>query len=667
MATLVTVNYQGANGKDYQITVDSPLYTGQFFETSGAAILDRPKPKDLMTVRRGCQLDFTLLINETNETIFTELTKIAGDRQASVKLFEEGQTVFEGWLRPDGIQRPFDSRTFDLELQALDGLGYLSDIPYQKTPATETSPAVPYEGEEKELIILQRCLAATGINIELILYEFNIFYSEFPSEVPLDTNKPITETKVNQDRYKENDKEGSLFTCDKVVDSILKKYGGTIFYYKNQWHVLRIADFYDNELTSINFERYDVNGVLQNSDVFAKLTVLGSQVEGGTPYHAGRNQLVKYNGSLGAYKVYYEYGFVKSTVENPGIIWNSANDNDIDNWIVTVPGYPVYTWQGNPPVQTNPLRALLPARDTLELKPVVLVQDPASNLTQLREGDQAELSIGYIFQQAYGRMVARVSLQLVDDITGDTYFCNRDLDGWTLNGSNQAVIYHDVSTTNLALIDTGQVTINLPQAPVTGLVQIQFREVEADFVILPIGLFEGISLTSVNLSGDADENTKGESFKAKKVNDIMNLTEDTEDLFVGDTPSDLYIGAIKSTSGGNTFLWGRKALPSQTIPRPYKPVLWWLAQDRIALQFNNQIEFSGSVYGAYLPYRTMLRINGFSDCFMIAGYTWDTKLSIFEVTSIQLFKKRDAEVPDEILTTGPTPEGQVVIDVTVLD
>ncbi len=353
--TLFQFGYASIDGNDYAVNVFNEDYQEPvFYKPNGRATLSYPNVKDFMTVARGCEMDVQLEINQENFGLIEELASITGDRKARGRLFKNGQIIFEGYLRPDSISYPLNTEYIIISLSFTDGLGLLDGTEYRNTDGTE------YRGVENELIQLSRVLKLTGSNLNFRIYDLGLYFRISPTQGSSSTdNKPIEKTYTNQDRYRNNDQENSVFDCLKVLEGILKKYGCCIYQHQNKWHITRINMFTSSLYNGANasFKEYNSDGVLvltstlQDEGIEKNITV-GSQVGGYNPFFCNANQNIKLNGTLGAYKVYYEYGVLKSTFLNSEMIFSNTV-GDIDGWNVEDNSKLVYL------VDETPLRALI--------------------------------------------------------------------------------------------------------------------------------------------------------------------------------------------------------------------------------------------------------------------------------------------------------------------
>ena len=99
------------------------------------------------------------------------MAEVTGDREARGRLYKNGQTIFDGWLRPDSISYPLNTDYLIINLSFTDGLGLLKGTEYRNTDGSQ------YRGIESELIQLTRVLQLTGSNLNFRIYDIGLIFT----------------------------------------------------------------------------------------------------------------------------------------------------------------------------------------------------------------------------------------------------------------------------------------------------------------------------------------------------------------------------------------------------------------------------------------------------------------------------------------------------------
>jgi len=656
MATLLQSSYTSIDGNNYAINVFLDSFQGDFFTPAGRATIVYPEIKDIMTVLRGSELDVQLELKKDELPLLGVLSSIVGDREARGRLFKNGQTIFEGWLRPDSISYPLNTEYVIINLSFTDGLGLLNETEYRNTDGTQ------YRGVEKELIQLTRVLQLTGSQLPFRIYNIGLIFSTEDSNDF--NNRAINDTFTNQDRYRSQDQNNSVFDCQKVLEGILKKYGCCVFQHQNKWHIIKISRFFWQGFNGLlaEFDEYNSNGVLISSSSMGeqgefKEFFIGSQAGGYVPFFCNVDQNIKLNGTIGAYKVVYKYGILQSIITNSQMIFNNTAGS-IDGWSVPQNNELIY--------QTNetPLRALLKGVQGNNVQ-AVRVEFPVNGGYEI----DANTNLIFTFQGYWTPLsledftICRAIVELwdINDQQNRVYLNN---DGnWSSNPTNSFVISTNLvgsitnQITNFNFSKTNFNTIVEPSAtPFEGFLYIKLLAPQSYFGVEPINPTKGVLYNFVGVEPNIiTPQIIGESFTSRISGQPLmakNILE--ENFYTGDADSDIYVGAITDIIGDSTLEWRRR--PSTVIPplSTSKKVLEWLAWERQAIQKANQKELSGSIRG-FVPYLGSfvmpeiepLIINDVQ--FMLTAYTYDTKteqikLKLTKIDDVYFLDDNDVDV-----------------------
>ena len=650
MATLLQSSYTSIDGNNYAINVFLDSFQGDFFTPAGRATIVYPEIKDIMTVLRGSELDVQLELKKDELPLLDILSSVVGDREARGRLFKNGQTIFEGWLRPDSISYPLNTEYVIVNLSFTDGLGLLKETEYRNTDGTQ------YRGVENELLQLTRILQLTGSQIPFRIYNIGLIFSTEDSTD--DDNRAINDTFTNQDRYRSQDQNNSVFDCQKVLEGILKKYGCCVFQHQNKWHIIKISRFFWQGFNGLvaEFDEYNSNGVLISSSSMGeegefKEFFIGSQAGGYSPFFCNADQNIKLNGTIGAYKVVYKYGILKSIITNSQIIFNNTAGS-IDGWSVPQNNELIYQ------TSETPLRALLKGVQGNNIQAVRL-EFPVNGGYEI----DANTSLVLTFQGYF----TPISLN-------DFTFCRAIVELWDINDQQNRVYLNNngdwsndpISSINISgnLISFSNPNLNTnfsktnfntiiepSPTPFEGFLYIKLLAPQSFFGDVPIDPTKGVLYNFVGVEPNViTPQIIGESFTSRISGQPLmakNILE--EDFYTGDADADIYVGAITDFIGDSTLQWRRRL--STVVPpiSTSKKLLEWLAWERQAIQKVNQKELSGSIRG-FVPYLGSFVMPEIEPLiitdiqFMLTAYTYDTKT---EQIKLKLTKIDDVYFSDD--------------------
>jgi hypothetical protein len=655
MAIRLQINFTDPEAIPYKIEISDPTYTGAIRQVQGSASLEYPKI-NTMDMLRGSVLKMQLEASK-DSNYYAFLYETVGDAILPVTLYRSGSVFWRGFIKPDGIVESYVQDYWYINVQAIDGLGYL-----ENTQFLDSDNNV-YTGSVKELDLLARCLQLTGQTMDFRLYDFNIYFtvSEFvPPTIP---NNAISDTFVNTERFKQKDKEQSVFTTKEVLESILKKYGAFVTQQDGKWNIIRLIDYYSNE-TTMNYVEYDSDGVLTGNIASPnRVNVLGSQINGFYPHHANANQQKHYNVALGAYKVLYEYGIVESILKNSNLYFNDAL-GDIDFWGITNGYESQFTYNL---VNGNYIAKWTIQRDEnfLALKNTVFLRVSDADILTIKAN--IDFSVGVLSETEH-----RAVVSLIGD-SGSVY----DLDDsnpavWHIRPGTEtikAVRFFQITTTG-ARQGNQNFSVDSLGCPENGVISVHFYLPSYSGLTISSGTWTRVN--SFFVSGK-ELNVDGESFSAKRGREtVINrkskataVVEIDENIYVGDNESDIYVGAIEDESTDNTIYWSKKIINGSIDVSKRYPLLEWLVRDRLQISSGNSLRFSGGVYG-YLPYLGVTTIDKIGNTldpitlhrFMTTQWSYKLDLNIISIEVERIFQD---DIYYDITASGRTLEGVKVI------
>ena len=659
MAKRLRVKFTDPEGVFYEIKISDPNYTSTFVrEVQGTAVLEYPKV-NTMDMLRGSVLKMQLEAS-VDIQYYSFLYNTVGDAQLGVELFRDNLIFWKGFIKPDGIVESFVNDYWIINVQAIDGLGYLENIKFKDANGDL------YQGGVKELDLLARCLQITGQTFDFRLYDFDLYFTVLGKTAPTLSQRAIINTYSNTNRFFKEDDSSSVFTAKEVLESLLKKYGAYVTQQNGVWHIVRIASYF-NESSTINYDSYNSDGTIIGSFVESKQIILGSQINGFYPHHASANQQKNYNVALTAYKVYYQYGFVKSIIANRKVRFNDELGN-IDDWVITNgrESFFRYEFENDDPNFYPSGYYLGRMTSIIDQMWLALKTNPTiPNI--VKSGSNLSIEIKNKTKWLY-RIEQFVNIVLIGD-DGIRYYLRADQDNNVAAWGEdiQAIRVFEYVTPNSSSVfktENSVFTVESDICPVDG-------EIEVEFFLPRVfptgGEFEYTIVQEVNITESVPENIKGESWTGIRGNnrpETRTAVVDTLNVFTGDNSNQAYIGGIEDVNGENTIGWSKK-LPDGTIDISKQfPVLDWLTRDRLRISSGNSLLFTGGVYG-YLPYLGVLTIDniGFQTepitpyYFMVVGYSYNLANNIISGQFERIFQ---ADIYDDTIVYYNL-EGQNII------
>ena len=574
----------------------------------GSLSLNKANTEDTLECIRGggLKIDLEANVNLTFSDFYSE-----NERNFSVKYLRNNIELFYGWLSPEGLYESFVNDKWVISLDCTDGLGFLKNLSY-----VVNSTGLPFSGKQSGLEIIANCLKRTNLS-QNIYTSLNIFHENMTI-----TNNVLTETYFNVNRFVKEDKGVTYMNCDEVLRSVLEPFGACLTQRNGSWYIYKPNELYTD--TILNMFAYDYNGsALSPTKVDVDFSqLLGSQINNFYPHHVNSNQQLTVDSAIGAYRVNYKYGFVKSLVDNQDL--ESISDTDIPDFNIIDDTYLSF------PIDRSGV--IVSAESSIS--DVLNFENP------LNIAENTFLSFYFEYFTSTLSGFTRFSVKFIG--ASDTYYLKtEDLTDSTNNnaapfGINET--YNGSWSTDVEYVEgfssvqftseeqTSSIRLNASEMPESGDLQITVHT-GGNKLFTPSGEAE-IKKIQIFLGGN-DPNLKGENHTFQIIDKPSTKIEKTKEVFNGDNPSDIYVGTIyEDDEVTPTDLWYRSSVNSRFIP-----LLRIMGEERMTMYAKPLRVFSGDIYG-YVDYLSVISVDGIDNVlFMPIEYNYD---ALTNTTSVKL-------------------------------
>ena len=577
----------------HRCEISDENYTGDATLVYGNLATNKANTKDTLEVIRGGGLTINLEANLdlTFEDFYSE-----NERTFLVKYFRDGDLEFIGWLSPEGLFQSYVEDKWIISLDCTDGLGFLKNLSYVE------NNGLPYSGKQSVLEIIVNCLKRTNIEQNINTYTDLRYIGQNA------TSNTFAETYINVDRFIKDDNE-TIMNCDEVLRSIFDLFACCITQYKGEWFIYKPNKLKD-AYSTLPYYGYDYNG---NALTPATKQInfafdLGSQINNYYPHHINGNQQISIDSGIGAYRINYKYGLVKSffsntLLENVGGVIDEWNINDVNN--IEFPNDNLgFILDLIPFASPTPSTTLVVTSDSFNF-----AQD---NILRFN------ISYNFYGQGSSAKTIADIYCKVILTNGVNTYYLDNDK---TWNNSDTFITREISSQLSNFLIQSNKMPIN-------GSVSVEiYRPIKLNTQ----GTVSKVFIKSCGFSPintDLDD-IKGENHTFQfNTSDISTKIEDTKEVFNGDNPSDVYIGTIyESDETTPTENWRR------TINTREIPLLRYAGEERMAMYSKPLRVFTGDVFG-YVDYLSVITIDGFPNVrFMAIEHKYD---ALANITSLKL-------------------------------
>lgn len=568
------LEYYNLENDLFRVEIHQSGFTGTPTEIHGKAVLNYDERKDLFKPLIGSSLNITLEADTT-----ATLSDLYSEKEQDfiVKLFRNGQQIFQGFLLPDGIWEDYVSDRWELTLDVTDGLSLLKNLKFVK------DSGLYFDGLLNQYEAVKQCLHRIGYDLPINI-SLDVFYTGFSG-----TDTILHRTVINTERfYNENEPTD----CEEVLTSILESYNASIVQQDGEWWIFRAIDLTPTTV----FKKYETaTGYTETVNLSTALTI-GSHIDGYTIHHTNANQKKSMEASVQAFRVNYKYGDVKSILKNEKLkTYGSA---------LGATGFIMYDLGGI--VKRNP-----------DGEGIMFTGDVVHTTSKFLETDQ-----------------------VLDLLTGDNIDIVWKIHNLNPTGTPQT-FYVVVTTATKTLTNTGWVdtatnpdarleismpgnetsatfTINVTM-PENGNLKTTFnaRNIRANIGTVNYNPLYFDSVEYLVAKG----NRKSEYHTAQRIGRYSTNVKDNKTVDIGDSASDAYVGTLYDFDGVPTTTWYR------TGQTEAKALLQIMVEDNLRIAPRPMVYFEGDVYG-YFSYLKLITLNNIAGKYQISKYSFDTKSNV---------------------------------------
>lgn len=589
---------------DYRLSITLKNYNGFSTEIFGNITLTKGDVDTILEPIRGTGLNLSL---EANQSLTFDEFALSDEQSYYVQLTKNGSIIYNGFIKPDGIQQSYVNSEWIVNIEVIDGLGAMKDLSFVK------SDGYHFTGKLSFYEVIKACLDRTGLLMP-IYSSIELAYDGYSG-----TNI-LKDTYVNASRFYKSDGE-TIMDCNEVLTSILNIFSAVVTQENGIWWIYRPTDLKPNTTF--------INNTLDTEIVVRTNYNLGSQIDNYYPHHSESNQQIEVKGAISAYRLRYEHGFLDGFILNKELTHSS--NLIFDNWTVLDLNYVI--------------------NDLLDLSGLKMYSDFSANIEVLKSNTFA-VTIG-------ASLVMKANLWVSENLHFFKFRLKRS-DGKYCNEVGQWVT--DPNTVFRGTCGTLGNT-----APETAEFTFTTEPIDADcdvtlYILRPvyapiIGSIKPVEITKIDITDASQTQTGivGTFYTVSRINPPSSITKENQTVFNGDSTS-LLIGSLyKSDKTTLTKYWNRTGFTEN------KPILLISAEDDLRVQRNAIKVFSGGIFGQ-LPYLSIISINNIIGKFMFTNYSYDLVSNKMSAKLTQLYQDEVGDIlpdirPDYGNTVKPTIKG----------
>lgn len=584
---------------DYTLNIYKSNYLGSSSEIFGTFTLKKSSVDTILTPIRGTALELSL---EANQTLTFDEFLLEDEFTYKTELLKGSQTIFEGYIKPDGCQQSYVNDAWYVNIESNDVLGALKDLSFVQ------SNGLRFTGKMSVYDVIKGCLDRTRLSLT-INTSTEVTYVDYAG-----TNI-LKDIYVNSDRFIKNENDPVIMDCNEVLTSMLNLFSAVITQQDANWWIYRPNDLQLNGYTT--FINQDTNTSFTNN----LNAVLGSQINNFYPHHCDGNQQIEVKGAISAYRLNYQYGFLEGFINNPNLNHNEEM---------------VFTdWTTNPSL---PTANIIIVDDALSLSGLKMI---------VREGSGPINVLTSNVFAAYSNSILTFRTKVTTRQTGGFYI-GTDVqfiikittsDGYFLNGNNQWSLtdsFIRVRTKARYNVENS-LSYELLMPPVPNDCDITVIICEVRLTLGSSEISAGINYIQI-LDNEIQKNgIVGEFHTVTRSEPPSSITKENQKVFNGDG-SEILIGSIyKNDLETPTNVWTRKD-KFETLP-----LLGISAMDDLRIQSNPIKVFSGSIFGQ-IPYMSVITIDNITGLFMPIEYDYDYKTNKSQVKLLEFYNTDIADI-----------------------
>lgn len=628
--------YKNVVGDLYRCDILQKGFAGSPLEIHGKAVLTKGEAKDHLDIIRGSGLSIKL---EANKDLTFEDLYFGYETDFQVRFYRNEKIEFMGFLKPDGIVQSYTRDLWEINIDCVDGLGFLNDISFTRLNGLQ------FTGKMSHLDIIYNCLNKTGLSLPINTYVDIEF--EGMIDTGLSTNV-LSQAFLSVERFVKSD-DNTIMSCAEVLSSILGIYSAVVTQINAQWYIYRSIDFFINR--NPKSKRYNLSNDFTGIFDMLPKTNVGSQINNYYPHHCNGNQQITIKGAISAFRLGYKYGFIGSILGN-GNLKHEPGTKIYENWNVD-------TWTES---KNSGSLVIDPISDLgISFKSAVAdIGETRDRQNALMSAESDELLAGYSVEfktrfKSYGFPVTiEFYVYLFPSDGSASYTLNADGSWNTPNQLTIPVRSADVTpnSTGELVPDNFERTFSISSAPLpkdgTILVGmfVPFKSFGSPAVLVEVKSIEIFNTFSGN-------NVVGEFHTVSRSVAVSSIVKENKSVSIGDNNNTVYAGAIyKGNTTNLTSLWKRKNISE------LKPILRIAAEDNLRISQRPVRLFNGDMYG-FCNYISLYTINKISGVYLPVSWSFDTysniaKLSLLELNSPELNSIDYIKTDDYGETVKPT-------------
>jgi len=221
---------------DYRLNIYKKNYLGTSSEIRGSMVLTKGSVDTILETIRGSGLNLSL---EAKSGLTFDEFILEDEFTYKTELLKSNQIIFNGYIKPDGVQQSYVADEWLVNITSTDGLGALKDLSFVQTNG------LPFKDKLSMYEVIKGCLDRTRLSMTINTC-VDVFYLDYDGE------NTLKDTYINSERFIKDINDNVIMDCNEVLNSILNLFSAVVTQQDGQWWVYRPNDIGNGIITFIN-------------------------------------------------------------------------------------------------------------------------------------------------------------------------------------------------------------------------------------------------------------------------------------------------------------------------------------------------------------------------------------------------------------------------------
>lgn len=233
---------------------------------------------------KGSSCNFTMMITNATLNGFLALLRAADEGRFTIKLsYYDGSSwniYWRGFIVAENLAEEDVDYPFELDVEAIDGLGRLKDLPFNHTATYNAGTGYRALTYIKDMLGLCGYIADFGTGNTFLTTIVDL-YEDSMSNIGVQSSDPVYKTQIYADAFLQIDEQGieHPVSAIEVLENICKVFGARIFQSGGEWHFIQVQRYHTAGV--VEYRRYDeANNALGNGTTdLNKVGGAGNQID----------------------------------------------------------------------------------------------------------------------------------------------------------------------------------------------------------------------------------------------------------------------------------------------------------------------------------------------------------------------------------------------------